>query len=89
MKSDQMYHKLKELAEQLCIRVSERNLRDNPGIKARSGLCKIKGEYLFIMDKGLPIQIKIRELAECLRQQPNDHIYVVPAVRELLDSGKI
>ena len=55
------------------------------GIKVRSGLCKVKGEYVFIMDKHKPLRKKTKLLAQCLGRMAHEDIYVVPAVRELLN----
>ena len=84
MKPDQIYQALKELAEKLQVTVSEQNLRVS-SVRARSGLCKIKGKYVFVMDKHKPVSRKIDLLAECLSQMPHEDVYVVPAVRERLD----
>jgi len=73
-----------DLAEKLEITVSEQNLRKT-GIKVKSGLCKVKGKYLFIMDKHKSIHKKIKILASQLSKMPHEHIFIVPAVRDLLD----
>ena len=84
MKADQLYQALKELAEKLEITVSEQNLRAT-GVRARSGLCRIKGKYVFVMDKHKSVSRKIELLAECLSRMPHEDIYILPAVRETLD----
>ncbi len=85
MKLEQLYQNLKDLAQKLNITVSEQNLR-NTGIKVESGLCKVKDNYLFIMDKHIPLHVKNRILGYCLSKMPHEDIYVVPAVREYLDN---
>ncbi|MCP4104820.1 MAG: hypothetical protein GY749_04670 [Desulfobacteraceae bacterium] len=85
MKLEQLYQSLKELAQKLEITVLERNLR-NTGIKVESGICKVKGKYIFIMDKHIPLHVKNRVLGYCLSQMSHEDIYVVPAVREYLDN---
>jgi len=84
MKPEQLYQELKDLAEKLKITVSEQNLRIS-GINVSSGLCKVKGEYLFILDKHKSVHKKIRILASQLSKLPHEDIYIVPAVRELLE----
>ena len=84
MKPAQIYQALKELAEKLQVTVAEQNLRAT-GVRARSGLCKIKGKYVFVMDKQKPVSKKIDLLAECLSRMPHEDIYILPAVRERLD----
>jgi hypothetical protein len=84
MKPEQIYQELIDLAEKLEITVSEQNLRKT-GVKAKSGLCKVKKKYLFIMDKHKSIQKKIDLLTETLAGVPNENIYIKPAISELLD----
>ncbi len=83
MKPEQIYQELIDLAEKLEITVSEQNLRKT-GVKAKSGLCKVKGEYLFIMDKHKSINKKIDILSEGLAVIPHENIYIKPVIRELL-----
>jgi hypothetical protein len=87
MKPEQLYRELKDLAEKLGIVVSEQNFRPT-GIRVRSGYCKVQGKDHCIIDKHLRLNQKIEFLAECLNTLPMDSIYIVPAVRELLDRGK-
>jgi len=84
MKPEQVYQELKDLAERLAVTVSEENLR-TAGIKVRSGLCTVKGRDMFIMDKHQSIHKKIKVLAVQLARMPHEDIYLVPAVREILD----
>jgi hypothetical protein len=85
MKPEQLYQELVNLAEKLEITVSEQNLRKT-GVKAKSGLCKVKGKYLFVMDKHKSIHKKIKLLTTHLAIMPHEDIYIIPAVRELLDN---
>ena len=84
MKTEQIYQELKDLAEKLAVTVSEQNLR-TAGIKVKSGLCKVRGQELFIMDKHASIHKKIRILAAQLAGMPHEDVYVMPAVREVLN----
>jgi hypothetical protein len=84
MNSEQIYQELIDLAEKLEITVSEQNLQKT-GVKAKSGLCKVKNKYMFIMDKHKKINKKIEILSENLATIPHENIYIKPAVRELLD----
>ena len=83
MKPDQLYQELKDLAEKLDINVADQNLRKT-GIRVESGYCKVKGRDWFVMDKHLPVWQKIERLASFLCTRSHEHIYVVPAVREVL-----
>ena len=84
MKPDQFYQHLKELAEKLDITVSEQNLKVT-GIKVKSGLCKVKGKNLFVMDKHRSVRDKIEILADTLTQFSLEDIYIIPAVRDRLN----
>lgn len=87
MKIEQIYHNLKELAEKLGITVAEHNFR-NTGIRVQSGLCTVKGQQMFIMDKHKSLRTKVDILASCLGEMPIDDIYIVPALREFLNQYK-
>ena len=87
MKSEQLYNSLKELAEKIGITVSEQSFK-NTGIFVRSGLCRVKEQQMFIMSKHESIRSKVEILAECLATFPLDDVFVVPAVREVLDQYK-
>jgi hypothetical protein len=84
MKPDQLYQELKDLAERLQVTVSEQNLKTS-GIKVQSGLCTVKGQNLFIIDKHKSVQKKIRILAAQLASIPHEDLYIIPTVRELLE----
>ena len=84
MKPEELYENLKQLAQNLEITVSEENLKRS-GVKIKSGFCKVKGNNLFVLDKRLKIQQKVECLSEFLHTMPHEDIYVVPAVRDLLN----
>ena len=83
MKPEQIYEQLTDLAEKLRIKVAEKNLRQ-AGFRVRSGLCKLQGESIYVMDKNAAVSKKIELLAGCLSRYPLDSVYVVPAVREVI-----
>ena len=87
MKPDQIYQDLKELAEKLDVTVSEQNLRST-GIKAKSGICKVKGKNILIMDKQISLRDKNEILATCLSKLPHENIFIVPALRDFLNKYK-
>ena len=84
MKPDQLYQELKDLAERMQISVLEQNLKTS-GLKVQSGLCTVKGQKLFIMDKHKSVHKKIKILAAQLARIPHEDMYIIPAVRELLE----
>lgn len=84
MKPTQLYQHLKELAAKLDVTVAEQNMRVT-GVNAKSGLCIVKEQKLFIMDKHLTVREKNEVLARCLRNLSIEDIYVMPAVRKYLE----
>ena len=87
MKPDQIYQSLLELAEKLDIEVSEQNFKPS-GIRVTSGLCRIKGKTVYIMDKHKPLKSKVKLLAAELARQPHEDIFIVPVLRDLLAEYK-
>jgi hypothetical protein len=83
MKPEQIYQGLKDLADRLGIVVSEKKL-SSESLKVKSGLCKIRGQFVMILDTQLSTYHKNRILATCLSDLPHDAIFVIPAVREFL-----
>lgn len=87
MKPEQIFQHLHELAEKLDIKISEQNF-SAAGIPVKSGYCKVKGQQRFILDKHLPLYKKNRILAAFLSRYPIEDMYVVPKIREFLESNK-
>lgn len=83
MKTDRLYQELQDLAAKLDIEVTEQNFRAT-GVNAVSGLCKVKGKSLFLIDKHKSLPKKIQILSEFLATMPCGEIYMLPAVREHL-----
>ena len=83
MNPDQLYQDLKELGERLGISVLEHNFRKT-GIKVKSGLCKVKGKTLLIIDKHSSINDKNEILLSCINKMQHEDIYIVPYLREML-----
>ena len=84
MKPDQLYQELKDLADRLNITVSEQNFRIS-GIRVKSGMCRVRGKDMIILDKNKSTYQKNKILATCLSQKPLEDHYIVPAVREWLE----
>ncbi|MEK6569593.1 MAG: hypothetical protein AABZ38_04705 [candidate division NC10 bacterium] len=75
---------LEELAERLGVRILYENL-DHEEFVVRSGTCTVRGNLLAIIDHRLPPSDRIRVLADCLARFDLSTIYLVPAVRELIE----
>jgi AAA+ ATPase superfamily predicted ATPase len=87
MKSETIFEGLKDLAQKLGITVSEQNFR-RLGVRAKSGFCIVKGKSMFFVDKKSAISEKIEVLSSYLATLPTDHIYIVPAIRQRLQSAQ-
>lgn len=86
MKQEQIYQELKDLAQKLGIIVVEKSFRNlGMGINVRSGFCRVKNENKFLMDKHKTLQRKIGILAAELNSYDLSNIYILPAIREILE----
>jgi len=85
MKPEQLYQNLKELAERFHITVSEESFR-RVGVRVQSGYCKVKGKSIFIMDRNAKLNEKVELLARFLNTLPHEDHYVMPAVRDYLNT---
>jgi hypothetical protein len=83
MKPEQIYQELKDLAEKLDVTVSEQSFRAS-GITVKSGFCLIKGKMHCIIDKNITLHKKTTILARSLFELPHENLFVVPAVRDLI-----
>ena len=78
---------LEELAEGLGVRVLYESL-DREEVVVRSGTCTLRGQLLVIIDHQLPPAGRIPVLADCLARFDLSTIYLVPAIRELIESRR-
>ena len=76
---------LEELAESLGIEVRFEKLKKESAFFP-GGLCKVKGEDIIIINSTAPIDDKIEIMGKALSSFDFSNIYVLPALRELLDS---
>lgn len=83
MKPEQIYQELRDLAEKLAVTVSEQNFRTS-GIPVKSGSCLIKGQMHCIIDKNISLHKKTTILARLIVDLPHERLFVVPAVREII-----
>jgi len=87
MKPEQIFVELKNLSEKLNVTISEQSFRKT-GIKVRSGFCIVKGKNYFIIDKDLSTNKKNELIAEYLSNLDYENIYIMPAVRDLINMNK-
>jgi hypothetical protein len=77
---------LLETAERLGVKVRVEDLQRDETPTA-SGACKVRGEWVVILDKRSGPEEKIAVLADALRTMDLDGIYLPPAARDLLDGA--
>jgi hypothetical protein len=88
MKIETIYSELKNVAEKLGMTVVEHSFR-NAGIRVRSGYCKVRNKNKCIVDRNLKLNRKAEILAECILDLPHESIFIIPAVREYLDTFQL
>ncbi len=86
MHPEQVYQHLENLAEQLGISIRYEDLYDSQA-GAKSGLCKVRGRHFYIMDTSNILGERIRLLSQCLGRLDLEGVYVLPAIRELLQGA--
>jgi len=75
---------LEEVARSLGIEVRYENLK-REGSFTSGGLCRLKGQYLLIINSRAAARDKIEALATTLTRFDLSHVYLKPGVREFLD----
>lgn len=84
MEPQKTYQYLEELAEKVGISVRYEDL-SSPEFTAQSGLCRIRGRSFYIMDTSKDLTQRIAALSECLSQVDLEGVYVMPAIRAILE----
>ena len=81
---EQIYREMKDLADKLGVTVREQNFRASR-VAVKSGSCLIKGKKHCIIDKNISLYKKTKVLAQSLSNLPHNNLYVLPAVRDIID----
>ena len=77
---------LEELAGRFGIQIRYEPIKqDEDLVRVVGGLCLLRGEYVLIIDSKAAMMDKIRTLAEAVKHFELDQVYILPALRELLD----
>ena len=77
---------LEELVKTFGIQIrSEAIKQDEDLVRVVGGLCRLKGEYVLIINSKATTRDRIWTLATALKHFDLDHIYLRPVLRELLD----
>jgi hypothetical protein len=82
-----LLQQLEELAERIGVKVLYESL-DQQEFVVKSGTCTLRGQLVAIIDRGLTPGDQIRVLADCLARFDLSTVYLIPAVRELIDARR-
>jgi len=79
---------LKDAARKLSIDILFADLSD-PEIPTQSGICKVRGEDLIVVDKRLATQRQIEVILNIFQQFDWEDVYVASWIREHLENPKL
>jgi hypothetical protein len=82
-----LLQQLEELAERLGVKILYESL-DQQEFVVKSGTCTVRGQLVAIIDHGLTPGDRIGVLADCLSRFDLSTVYLVPAVRELIEARR-
>ena len=88
MDEDVVIEQLEELARMLGIEVRYESISlEEETINVVGGFCVLRGENLLIINSKVRMKDKIKVFAQALSRFSLDHIYIRPAIRELLETA--
>ena len=86
MDDETVINQLEQLAESFGIEIRYEPIRlDDDLTNVKGGLCRLNGEYVIIINSDVTAKEKIKALAEAVKHFDLDSVYILPAIRELLD----
>ncbi len=88
MSDEFLLDQLEALANTLGIKIryENLNLEESSGV---GGLCRLKAEYVLIIQAQASVKEKMQVLIEVLKRFPLGDIYIRPVIRELLGESKV
>lgn len=84
MDEDTLLNQLEELAHSLGIEIRYEPLRRESSFFP-GGLCRIKGEYVLILNSTATTEDKIQTMAKAVNRFDLSKVYLRPGLREFLD----
>jgi hypothetical protein len=87
MQAEELLWRLEGLAEQLNIPVRYANLATEE-LPGRGGLCILRGERRIIIERTLSYREKARLLATGLAHFDLEGVFVLPAIRQVIEAAK-
>ncbi len=85
MDEDTLLSQLEELAHSLGIEIRYEPLKRESSFFP-GGLCRIKGEYVLILNAAATTEDKIQTMAKALNRFDLSRVYLRPGLREFLDN---
>ena len=79
---------LKTAAQKLSIEILFADLSD-PDIPTQSGICKIRGEDLIVVDQRLPVQRQAEVILNIFQPFDWEDVYIASWIRERLENPKL
>jgi hypothetical protein len=79
---------LKDTARKLSIEILFADLSD-PEIPTQSGICKVRGEDLIVVDQRLSSQRQVEVILNIFQQFDWDDVYIASWIRERLENPKL
>ncbi|WP_300670538.1 hypothetical protein [Desulfoluna sp.] len=83
----ELFDHLKLIIEKLGVTYQEHSFRAT-SIRVQSGLCLVRGDLFFIMDKRKKLRDKNRILGRTLSQMDLDTVHIPPMVREFIEGER-
>jgi hypothetical protein len=80
MRESKVLMELEALAEKLGIEVIQERLP-----KSRSGLCRLRGQYMLFIERNLEETEKVQVMACALSRFPLDNTQMLPGIRQMLE----
>lgn len=81
-----LLNQLEELAGKLGIEIRYRNIATEEPHRT-GGLCRVNGQYVLIIHSRLTVKGKIGMLIKTLKGFEMDEVYLLPAIRDLLEKS--
>ena len=77
------------VAERIGLKVREEILLREVGYHVRSGLCRVRGEDVVIIDRHLPASERLQVLLDAIGDRDVETHYLTPALRLLLERRSV
>lgn len=87
-RAEALCEELKEVATRLGVQIREEILLREVGYRVRSGLCRVHGEDVIFVDRGLPPEERAQVLLDGLAGRDVETLYLSPALRRLLEGRR-